>query len=92
MGMTFTVDSLEGMCDLMCDNNINSKHVHAERYNKMNDYMIGELVERIIAIRDMHRDSLTRHELDTLADACNILDRTFDNDASVMDILYGKEE
>lgn len=88
-GMIFTVDNLEGMCDLMCDNNINSRNVHEVRYDKMKEnYTVGELIESIISIRDMHKGTLTRYELDTLADACNILDKTLDNDTVVTDILY----
>jgi hypothetical protein len=32
------------------------------------------VVERLIAIKDRNRDKLTRGEIDTLNDACNIIE------------------
>lgn len=34
---------------------------------------INELVESLIRIRDDHRDTLNRKELDDIADACNLI-------------------
>lgn len=47
MGMTFVVDNIEGMCDLMCDNNISSKNVHEVKQNEvenMSDFISREWI------------------------------------------------
>lgn len=89
MGKTFVVNSLEDMCNLMCDNNTKG----IEMYNRFadKDYTVGELTEGLIYIRDKYKGDMTREESDMLADACNILDRELDIDKSVGDILYGEE-
>lgn len=39
---------------------------------------LGMLVEKIILIRDRHRNTLSIEELDDLADACNIINRNLE--------------
>lgn len=34
----------------------------------------NELVERLIRLKDANRSTLTRNEVDTINDACNIID------------------
>ena len=34
----------------------------------------NELVERLIRLKDANRGTLTRNEIDTINDACNIID------------------
>lgn len=34
----------------------------------------GELVERLICLKDTNRSTLTRNEVDTINDACNLID------------------
>ena len=39
---------------------------------------LSTLVEKIIFIRDRHREELSQEELDDLADACNIINRNLE--------------
>ena len=39
---------------------------------------INQLIEDLIAIRDYYRDTLTRKERDTIADACNLIEHNID--------------
>ena len=34
----------------------------------------NDVVDRLIALKDMNRDKLTRSEIETLNDACNIIE------------------
>lgn len=46
---------------------------------------INMIIDRLISIKDSHRDELTYSEIDTINDACNILEENTDILASDCD-------
>ena len=75
MGMEIVVDSLEDMCDLMCNNKIPAKKEDKRMDKVMHDVRVyaNDVVERLIALKDMNRDKLSISEIDTLNDAANLI-------------------
>lgn len=58
---------------------------------QMRDYTVGELVERLIVLRDINKGTLTREELDTIADACNVLSHGVVSSKRVSEVVYSEE-
>ena len=87
MGMTFEVDSIEGMCDLMCDNNIFSDNVREVKDMNRENYYIVDLLDALWEIRGQYEGTMTDEQLTSLYDAISIIDKNFDNDILVDDII-----
>ena len=44
----------------------------------MSKQELNELIEKLIAIRDWYKGTMTRDELDAIADACNVIEHNID--------------
>lgn len=72
MGAEFVVDSLEEMCDLMCNNKIpEGKKMDRVIYDVR--VYANDVVDRLNALKDKNRDKLSRSEIETLNDAANLI-------------------
>jgi hypothetical protein len=53
---------------------------------------LGQVVERLINIKDRFANSLSFEEKEAINNACNIIDHKFDRHATANEVIYGKEE
>ena len=73
MGAEFVVESLEDMCDLMCNNKIPGRRKEMDKVLYDVRVYANDVVERLIALKDMNRDKLSSSDIDTLNDAANLI-------------------
>ena len=72
MGAEFVVDSLEEMCDLMCNNKIPGGKKMDRVIFDVRVYA-NDVVDRLNAVKDKNRDKLSTSDIEALNDAANLI-------------------
>ena len=52
---------------------------------------LGQVVERLIGIKDRLLNYLSPEEIDAINDACNVIDHKFDRHTKADTVIYGEE-
>lgn len=73
MGAEFIIDNMEDMCNLMCNNQLPKRREEMDRIISDVRVYANDVVERLIALKDMNRDKLSRSEIETINDAANLI-------------------
>ena len=73
MGAEFVVESLDDMCDLMCNNRIPKRRKKMDRVIYDVRVYANDVVDRLNALKDKNRDKLSSTEIETLNDAANLI-------------------
>lgn len=57
-----------------------------------NEQTLGQVVERLIYIKDRFENLLEPEEIDAINDACNVIDHKFNRHITANEAIYGKEK
>lgn len=74
MGAEFVIDNLEDMCNLMCNNQMPRRKKKMDKVLYDVRVYANDVVDRLNGIKDRNLDKLSRNEIETLNDACNIIE------------------
>ena len=56
-----------------------------------NEQTLGQVVERLIHIKDKFANLLELEEINAINDACNVIDHKFNRHITADEAIYGKE-